>query len=129
MLITENQNKAMWTKMLTEQFHVEDNEKLNWVSDYAQTHAMFEANLGAHAVATATGVQPVTVPAGAPGGGPGSAAVFHLRPGPPDAPRRLRCGVGRVSGQRALGRCGRAVGHRRAHHRVWLHPEPRGRAG
>ena len=27
MLITENQNKAMWTKMLTEQFHVEDNEK------------------------------------------------------------------------------------------------------
>lgn len=70
MLITENQNKAMWTKMLTEQFHVEDNEKLNWVSDYAQTHTMFEANLGAHAVATTGGVSPVTVPAGGSGVGP-----------------------------------------------------------
>lgn len=76
MLITENQNKAMWTKMLTEQFHVEDNEKLNWVSDYAQTHAMFEANLGAHAVATPTGVTPVTVPAGGPGGGPGIGPMY-----------------------------------------------------
>lgn len=76
MLITENQNKAMWTKMLTEQFHVEDNEKLNWVSDYAQTHAMFEANLGAHAVATPAGVTPVTVPAGAPGGGPGVGPMY-----------------------------------------------------
>jgi hypothetical protein len=76
MLITENQNKAMWTKMLTEQFHVEDNEKLNWVSDYAQTHAMFEANLGAHAVATPAGVTPVTVPAGAPQGGPGVGPMY-----------------------------------------------------
>lgn len=76
MLITENQNKAMWTKMLTEQFHVEDNEKLNWVSDYAQTHAMFEANLGAHAVATPAGVTPVTVPAGGPGGGPGVGPMY-----------------------------------------------------
>lgn len=76
MLITENQNKAMWTKMLTEQFHVEDKDKLNWVSDYAQTHAMFEANLGAHAVATPTGVSPVTVPAGASQGGPGVGPMY-----------------------------------------------------
>ena len=76
MLITENQNKAMWSKMLTEQFHVEDNDKLNWVSDYAQTHAMFEANLGAHAVATTAGVSPVTVPAGAPQGGPGFGPMY-----------------------------------------------------
>lgn len=76
MLITENQNKAMWSKMLTEQFHVEDNDKLNWVSDYAQTHAMFEANLGAHAVATTAGVSPVTVPAGAPHGGPGVGPMY-----------------------------------------------------
>lgn len=76
MLITENQNKAMWSKMLTEQFHVEDNDKLNWVSDYAQTHAMFEANLGAHAVATTAGVSPVTVPAGAPQGGPGVGPMY-----------------------------------------------------
>lgn len=76
MLITENQNKAMWSKMLTEQFHVEDNDKLNWVSDYAQTHAMFEANLGSHAVATTAGVSPVTVPAGAPQGGPGVGPMY-----------------------------------------------------
>lgn len=76
MLITENQNKTMWSKMLTEQFHVEDNDKLNWVSDYAQTHAMFEANLGAHAVATTAGVSPVTVPAGAPQGGPGFGPMY-----------------------------------------------------
>lgn len=76
MLITENQNKQMWTKMLTEQFHVEDPNKLNWVSDYAQTHAMFEANLGAHAVATTTGIQSVTVPAGGPQGGPGVGPMY-----------------------------------------------------
>lgn len=76
MLITENQNKTMWSKMLTEQFHVEDNDKLNWVSDYAQTHAMFEANLGSHAVATTAGVSPVTVPAGAPQGGPGVGPMY-----------------------------------------------------
>ena len=76
MLITENQNKQMWTKMLTEQFHVEDPNKLNWVSDYAQTHAMFEANLGAHGVATTTGIQPVTVPAGGPQGGPGVGPMY-----------------------------------------------------
>lgn len=76
MLITENQNKTMWSKMLTEQFHVEDNDKLNWVSDYAQTHAMFEANLGSHAVATTAGVSPVTVPAGAPHGGPGVGPMY-----------------------------------------------------
>ena len=76
MLITENQNKQMWTKMLTEQFHVEDPNKLNWVSDYAQTHAMFEANLGAHGVATTAGIQPVTVPAGGPQGGPGVGPMY-----------------------------------------------------
>lgn len=75
MFITENQ-KETWKKMLTEQFHVNDNDKLNWVADYAQTHAMFEANLGAHAVATANGVQPVTAPGGAPGGGPGVGPMF-----------------------------------------------------
>lgn len=75
MLITENQ-KETWKKMLTEQFHVEDREKLDWVSDYAQIHAMFEANLGSHAVATANGVAPVTVPTGAPQGGPGVGPMY-----------------------------------------------------
>lgn len=57
MLITENQNKEMWTKMLTEQFHVTDAAKLNWVSEYANNHAIHEAAIGGQAVATPTGVQ------------------------------------------------------------------------
>ena len=61
MLITENQNKQMWTKMLTEQFHVEDANKLNWVSEYANNHAMYEAAIGGQAVATPAGVVPHSV--------------------------------------------------------------------
>ena len=45
------------------------------------------------------------------------------------AARRLRCGAGRAGSERAIGRRGSAVGHRRAHHRVRLQPEPRGRPG
>lgn len=58
MLITENQNKQMWTKMLTEQFGVKDPYTLNWVSEYANNHAIHEAAIGGQAVATPTGVQP-----------------------------------------------------------------------
>lgn len=58
MLITENQNKQMWTKMLTEQFGVKDQYTLNWVSEYANNHAIHEAALGGQAVATAGGVVP-----------------------------------------------------------------------
>jgi len=61
MLITENQNKQMWTKMLTEQFHVEDASKLNWVSEYANNHAIHEAAIGGQAVATPAGVVPHAV--------------------------------------------------------------------
>ena len=57
MLITENQNKAKWTKMLTEQFGVKDQNTLNWVSEYANTHAVYEAaTIGGQAVATPAGV-------------------------------------------------------------------------
>lgn len=59
MLITENQNKAKWTKMLTEQFGVKDQNTLNWVSEYANTHAVYEAaTIGGQAVATAGGIAP-----------------------------------------------------------------------
>lgn len=58
MLITENQNKKMWTKMLTEQFGVKDPYTLNWVSEYANNHAIHEAAIGGQAVATTGGVQP-----------------------------------------------------------------------
>ncbi len=41
--------------------------------------------------------------------------------GTPVAARRLRRAAGGAGGQRAAGRCGGAVGHRRAHQRVRLH--------
>jgi len=36
----------LWKKMLTENFHVEDQEKLNWVSQYAAIHEIHESQLG-----------------------------------------------------------------------------------
>lgn len=107
MLITENQNKQMWTKMLTEQFGVKDPYTLNWVSDYAQTHAIKEASvgIGGNMVAGATGpqiagnapygnVQGATMPAGAPQGGPGVSPMYAtplntLGMGNPSAPSQL----------------------------------------
>lgn len=42
-----NQNGSqMWSKMLTEQFGVTDNEKLNWVSEYAAIHEIHESQIG-----------------------------------------------------------------------------------
>lgn len=36
----------MWSKMLTEQFGVKDQDKLNWVSEYAAIHEIHESNIG-----------------------------------------------------------------------------------
>lgn len=42
-----NQNGSqMWSKMLTEQFGVKDQDKLNWVSQYAAIHEIHESQLG-----------------------------------------------------------------------------------
>lgn len=49
MLVTEQQGAQMWRTMLTENFHVEDQEKLNWVSQYAALHEIYESNLGINA--------------------------------------------------------------------------------
>lgn len=77
MLITENQNKQMWTKMLTEQFGVSDPYTLNWVSEYANVHAIKESALSGAAVATTAGLQPnVTLPAGGHQGGPGVSPLY-----------------------------------------------------
>lgn len=54
MFITENKNAEMWTNMLKESFGVQDPYTLNWVSEYANVHAIKEAaTLGAAAVAGA----------------------------------------------------------------------------
>ena len=47
-----NQNGAdMWKQMLTENFGVQDQNKLNWVSQYAAIHEIYESNLGVNGVA------------------------------------------------------------------------------
>lgn len=106
MLITENQNKKMWIKMLTEQFGVKDPYTLNWVSDYAQTHAIKEASvgLGGNMVATTAGPQiaspatpGATIPAGGANGGPGVSPMYAtplntIGMGNPSAPSQLPTG-------------------------------------
>jgi len=66
MFINEQNGTQMWTKMLKENFNVTDNEKLNWVSQYAAIHEIHEsmlgvggANLTNQAVAPAQGVSPL----------------------------------------------------------------------
>lgn len=46
MFITEQNGTQMWTKMLKENFNVTDNEKLAWVSEYANIHQIKESALG-----------------------------------------------------------------------------------
>jgi hypothetical protein len=49
MLVTEQNGAQMWRTMLTENFHVEDQDKLNWVSQYAALHEIYESQLGVNA--------------------------------------------------------------------------------
>ena len=64
MFINEQNGAQMWSKMLKENFDVKDNEKLNWVSQYAAIHEIHESALGVnagHAMGTVpgTGVNPL----------------------------------------------------------------------
>lgn len=65
MLITEQNGANMWRTMLTENFNVTDQEKLNWVSQYAAIHEIHESQIGVNAggyLPSATnGVGPVYV--------------------------------------------------------------------
>ena len=75
MFITENKGTELWTKMLKENFNVNNEEKLAWVSQYAANHEIYEAALSGAAVATQaatvpTGLQPSTVLPGANGVSP-----------------------------------------------------------
>ena len=55
MFITEQNGTQMWKKMLKENFNVQDNDKLNWVSQYASTHEIYESNLGVNGGAMVPG--------------------------------------------------------------------------
>ena len=62
MFINEQQGAQMWQKMLKENFNVTDNEKLQWISNYASIHEIHEAQIGINggaAVTTAGGVNPI----------------------------------------------------------------------
>jgi len=57
MFITEQNGAQMWTKILKENFNVTDTDKLQWVSEYAAAHEIFESNLGlGHASTMGQGV-------------------------------------------------------------------------
>lgn len=73
MVVTENKDN-MWVKMLKEEFQVTDPYTLNWVSEYANRHAIKEsATLGAAAVGG-----PVQAPATFGQGLPGENGVSPL---------------------------------------------------
>ena len=57
MFINEN-GAQLWKKMLTENFDVKDQEKLNWVSQYAAIHEIHESQLGVNNVAGGSVVVP-----------------------------------------------------------------------
>ena len=64
MFLTEQNGAQMWSKMLKENFDVKDNDKLNWVSQYAANHEIHESALGVNAghangAVPGTGVNPL----------------------------------------------------------------------
>ena len=64
MFLTEQNGAQMWSKMLKENFDVKDNEKLNWVSQYAANHEIHESALGvnaghANSIVPGSGVNPL----------------------------------------------------------------------
>lgn len=67
MLVTEQNGAQMWRTMLTENFHVEDQDKLNWVSQYAALHEIYESQLGVNAGATTNAAGVGIVPGGGVG--------------------------------------------------------------
>lgn len=108
MFIKEDANVQEWRKMLKEQFGVEDKSKLDWVSQYASVHEIYESTLGycgGNPIPATNGVGPmyatplntigmggITAPGELPVGGPNTNATapshfFNQRPGSGDIPQ------------------------------------------
>lgn len=71
-MITNTNGQQVWSKLLTEQFDIKDQNKLNWVSEYAAIHEIHESALGVNATpAMQTNVLPgASVPGDVNGVGP-----------------------------------------------------------
>lgn len=59
-MITNTNGQETWSKLLTEQFDIKDQAKLNWVSEYAAIHEIHESALGINNTPASA---PVVVPA------------------------------------------------------------------
>ena len=57
MFINENGSND-WKKMLVEHFNVNDQEKLNWVAEYAAIHEIHESQIGVNSFAGTPGIVP-----------------------------------------------------------------------
>lgn len=106
MFINEDANVQEWRKMLVEQFGVEDKSKLDWVSQYAAVHEIYESNLGfngGNVIPGTNGVGPLyatplntmgmgnpTAPSNLPAYGANSttpSAFYNQKPGSGDIPQ------------------------------------------
>ena len=82
-MYNEQNGAVTWEKMLKENFNVNDQEKLNWVSQYAAIHEIHESQLGINGGAVATS-------AAHPGVGPIYTTPMNtLGMGNPTAPSQL----------------------------------------
>lgn len=82
-MYNEQNGAVTWEKMLKENFNVNDQEKLNWVSQYAAIHEIHESQLGINGGAVATS-------AAHPGVGPIYTTPMNtLGIGNPTAPSQL----------------------------------------
>lgn len=83
MFINEQNGAVTWEKMLKENFNVNDQEKLNWVSQYAAIHEIHESQIGVNGNA-------VAVSTAQPGVGPMYATPLNTTGmGNPYAPSQL----------------------------------------
>ena len=55
MLMTDQNGANVWRQMLTENFNVQDQDKLDWISQYASVHEIYESQLGVNAGVTLPG--------------------------------------------------------------------------
>ena len=93
-MITNTNGQQVWSKLLTEQFDIKDQNKLNWVSEYAAIHEIHESALGINAT-PAMGATGAILPGGSVPGDVNGVGPIYATPlntngiGNPWAPGQL----------------------------------------